>query len=186
MLSQIVYVLALLVELLFFILFSIFTIFLSYSSLKGAPYVPTAKNEADLILKESSLKKNQSFLDLGCGDGRLVRQAVKEYFVYGTGIDVNIIVILIARFLSRVENLKNISFVCANIVTYKLPKVDIIYIFLFPKLISKIEHKLKKQLDQNTLIISHGFEIKNFKSYLKKTINHHPFPTYFYKKTDLN
>jgi tRNA A58 N-methylase Trm61 len=44
----------------------------------GAPYVPTSQKDIEEILKRAKLKKGQQFLELGSGDGRIIRAAVKN------------------------------------------------------------------------------------------------------------
>ena len=177
----VIYFFALFLEIFFFAGFAIFTIFLIYSSIKGSPYVPTKTKQAKLILKHAQLKKNQVFLELGCGDGRVVRTAVKDYQVRGIGVEINPLLIIWSKILNRFQKIKNIEFLRLDIVKQDLPKSDVIYIFLMPKLIDIITPKLKKQLDQDTLIISHGFKIVGLTKYLKNKIDENPFPTYFYK-----
>ncbi|MCX7881331.1 MAG: class I SAM-dependent methyltransferase [Patescibacteria group bacterium] len=167
-------------ELFILLLICIYLLSLIYSSLKGSPFVGTNFKELELILKEADLKKNQRFYDLGCGDGRVVRMAVKKYGVIGVGIDINPVLILMAKVLTKIQKLKNVKFIKDEISMVNLNNADIVYIFLMPDLIKKISSQFKKQLKPKTLIISHGFEIPDFKNYLQKTLDHKPFPTYYY------
>jgi len=175
------YIGTLLIELLFFFFFSIIAVFLIYSSIKGSPYVPTKSADIDLILKNAQIKKDQVFLDLGCGDGRVVRQAAKKYGAYGIGIDINLLMIYWAQFLAKLTHTISVEFKVMDIVSQKLPKADVVYIFLMPKLIEKIKPKLKNYLDNKCLIISHGFYIKGFNQYCIKKIDGNPFGTFFYR-----
>jgi len=186
MISVIIYLVVLILELLFFVSFAVFTIFLIYSSVKGSPYVPTKNKQVNLILEKAKLKKSEIFLDLGCGDGRVVRTAVKNFQVTGIGIEINPLLLIWAKILSGFQRLKNIDFFRLDIIKENLPKADVIYIFLMPKLIAAITPKLKKHLDQGALIISHGFKIKRLIKYFRYKIDQNPFPTYFYKlKSDI-
>jgi len=58
-----------------------------FSSFNGAPYVPTVKRQLDAILAYMKPKKNAVFIELGSGDGRLVRRAAQIYQVIGSGLD---------------------------------------------------------------------------------------------------
>jgi len=44
----------------------------------GSPYVATRKKRIEEILKEVELKKGKLFIELGSGDGRIVRTAVSK------------------------------------------------------------------------------------------------------------
>lgn len=169
-------------SLLFFLLFMIiYTLSLIYSSWMGSPYVPSKQKEVDTFLKEAHLKPNKVFIELGCGDGRVVRTAVSKYKVKGIGVDINPLIIKWARFLANQKQINNIDFRVENIFKTDLAKADYVYIFLMPDPIKKLTSKLQKELKNNTLVISHGFNIVGWESYLIKKIPHTPFPTYFYQ-----
>ena len=83
--------------LIFIILIWIYLTGLIYSSLKGSPYVPTKRKILRNILKEAGLKKGYKFIDIGCGDGRIVEEAVSTFGAKGVGIDINPLLIFRAR-----------------------------------------------------------------------------------------
>jgi hypothetical protein len=62
---------------------------ITFSLLRGAPYVPTKSGIIDEILKTANLQTGKKFLELGCGDGRVVCQAVKKYGLIGRGVDIS-------------------------------------------------------------------------------------------------
>ena len=181
MLALILYVLVITLEIVFLIGFIVFVTFLIYSSIKGAPYVPTNSKEADIILKEANLKKGQSFIELGSGDGRLVRKAAKTYGDHALGIDINPILVWYSKFLAFAESVRNASFLREDLFKVSLKGADIVYLFLMPELLEKLTPALKKDLRKGALVISHGFAIPALKKNLEKTIVHSPFPTYFYR-----
>ncbi len=175
--------LALIFGLLFFLIgTSVYIFSLIYSSLMGAPYVPTKQNEVNAILDEINLTKNSYFIELGCGDGRMIRTAALKFQLKGMGIDINPLLLYIARLKARWQGLNHaIFFHQKNIFNVDLRQGDCIYLFLMPKMIEKLKSEFDKQLKPNTLIISHGFKINKFNATLIKKLNHHPFPTYFYR-----
>ncbi len=151
-----------------------------YSSLKGAPYVPTKQKEVDLILMELSPKKGQILIEFGSGDGRFVRTAVKQYGVRGRGVDINPIMILYARILARIQKI-SCSFEYKNIFVTDFRDADYIYFFLMPETIRKLVYPLENQLKKNATVVSHGFRLNEWEPYLYKTIPHKPFATFFYR-----
>lgn len=166
--------------LLFLFSMIIYTLSLFYSSLKGSPYVPSKQKELEYILKEAPLKKGKIFIELGCGDGRVVRTAVKKYRVKGIGIDVNPLIIHYARFLTCRQKI-SCEFLTQNLLDSDYRKADYIYLFLMPDLLKKLLPFLENQLKKNAVVISHGFKLHDWEQYLFKTISHVPFPTYFYQ-----
>ena len=161
---------------------SIYGISLIISSLYGAPYVPTKKKLALEILKEVKFRKNGLFVELGSGDGRIVRTAVKNYPVKGMAVDINGLLILWSKFLAKFDKTyAKIIFVNKNILKVDLTKADYIYLFLFPALIKKLIPNFNRDLRKGAVIISHGFLIEEYKNKLIKKVDRSTFPTYYYK-----
>ena len=161
---------------------SIYGASLIYSSLMGAPYVPTKNKLALEILKEIKFKKNGLFIELGSGDARITRSAVKHYPIRGMAVDVNVLLIIWSKFLAWTQGIdKRIDFITKNILDVNLTKADYIYLFLFPALIEKLIPKFKKELKKGTIIISHGFPVEKYKPKLFKKVDRSTFPTYYYR-----
>ncbi len=161
---------------------SVYGASLIYSSLMGAPYVPTKKKLALEILSEIKFKKNGLFVELGSGDARITRTAVKNYPIYGMAVDVNGLLIIWSKFLGILDGTySRIDFVTKNILSINLTQADYIYLFLFPALIQKLIPKFNKELKKGTIIISHGFLINGYENKLIKKVDRKTFPTYYYR-----
>ena len=66
------------------------------------PYVPTPQPVVEAMLKLAAVKPNDTVYDLGCGDGRIVITAVKQFQAKrGVGIDLDPV-----RVKESVENAK--------------------------------------------------------------------------------
>src|ERR1700726_5250491 len=65
------------------------------------PYVPTTEEAVKAMLKLADVKPADIVYDLGCGDGRIVIAAAKEYGAHGVGIDIDPERIQEARDLAR-------------------------------------------------------------------------------------
>ncbi|OGK14631.1 hypothetical protein A3C98_00050 [Candidatus Roizmanbacteria bacterium RIFCSPHIGHO2_02_FULL_37_15] len=182
MFALFLYFLAIFAELAFAFGFAVVTISFIYSSIKGSPYVPTKQKVINQILKQANLKKNLNFFELGCGDGRVCREATNLYKVNALGIDVNPILIWYARLLAKIKGDTKSQFIIQNIFNVDLSKANVVYLFLMPKMIDQLLPKFDKELKQQTLVISHGFKIVKWANKLRKKISQKPFPTYFYQK----
>lgn len=147
----------------------------------GGPYVPTKHKAIDEILKNANLKKNQKFYELGSGDGRVIRQAVKKYQVKGIAVEINPLLYFYSKLKARIEKIKNISFKRTNFFKVNLKDADVIFVFLMPHSLKKLKEKFFAECKKNTLIISHGFKIENWEKYLIKTLPGQPFSTYYYR-----
>ena len=161
---------------------SIYVIGLLFSAIKGAPYVPTSKKQLDIILTNSHLKKGAQLVELGSGDGRMLRYAAKKFGIQGVGIEINPLLVWWSSFLARRDGTnKMVKFVRKNIFDYPLSHADYVYIFLMPELISKLLPKMKRELKKGTTVISHGFKIVGFEKLLIHTVFDTKFSTFYYK-----
>lgn len=178
----ILYFFLLFTELFILIGVSVYAIGLLFSTIKGAPYVPTSKKQLDVILKNAHLAKGSLLVELGSGDGRMIRYAAKIFGLKGVGIEINPLLVWWSSFLSRRDGTqKTVRFIRKNIFDYSLANADCLYIFLMPELITKLLPKFKKELKKGTLIISHGFKIIGYEKLLIHTVFDKKFSTFYYK-----
>lgn len=171
----------LLVELVFLIGIAVYAVGILYSGLMGAPYVPTSERVVADVLKKAGLEKGKTFMELGSGDGRIVREAVRLYGVRGIGIDINDLLIRWSRFLAGRQHLKNIEFRRENVFNTNLEEADYLYLFLMPELLRKLDGRFREKLRKGTLVISHGFKLEGWENKKIDEIKSEPFSTYFYR-----
>ena len=127
------------------------------------------------------IKKGEHLIELGSGDGRATRYAVKELGVRGKGIDVNPFLVRWSNFLAKRQKLSGIEFVKENVFKSDLSEADLLYLFLMPEMLEELRPKFEKELKKGTQIISHGFKIPGLEQKLVKTLTNKPFSTYYYK-----
>jgi len=180
-LNEVLYLLLILVELVFLIAASVHIIFLIYSWLKGAPYVATQMKSVDKIIKHAQIKDGYHIVELGSGDGRFLLSVAKRYKITGVGVDINPIPIFIARIHAGIQKADSVKFQVQDIRQADLTDADVIYIFLFPKLVKEIQGQLLKKTKKKAVIISHGFKIDYLQKYHIDTIVNGKFKTYFYQ-----
>lgn len=132
----------------------------------GAPFVPTPMNAVEKMLGLAKLKKGDRIYDIGCGDGRIVYMASKKHEVNATGFELSPFVYLIARVRKFLWKSKaQIRF--ANFKNHNLSDADVIFCYLLPETLSKLEPKLNKELKKGTKIISYAFPLKAWKETVK-------------------
>jgi 16S rRNA A1518/A1519 N6-dimethyltransferase RsmA/KsgA/DIM1 with predicted DNA glycosylase/AP lyase activity len=150
----------------------------------GAPYVATQDEEIKDILEKAHLKKADIFIELGCGDGRVTREAVSSYNVKGIGYDINPLLTMAANSISKILKLQNIQFRCENVLKADLSEADVIYIYLFPALVKKLKTKLEKETKRPVMIISHGFTIPFLADFQISSRQGKRFKSYYYRLSE--
>lgn len=160
---------------------SLYLMLLTFSFLKGAPYVPTRNKDFDKVFYKIDIKKGSNVVDLGCGDGRVLFYLAKKYQVNGFGYDINPWLISWAKIISKIKEY-DLQFKREDVRNADLKNADIIYIYLFPKLIEELKEKLTQQTKKEVIIISHAFRIKELNNFKEIENNGEKFKTFIYKR----
>ena len=163
------------------VLLILLVIFNLLTTFFGAPFLPTENKDLDEVFKIARLKKGQLFLELGSGDGRVVISAVEKYQVQGIGIELNPLWFWYSVFLAKIKRIQKLNFKRQNFFNTDFSPADVLFIFILPNIFAKLSKKIKKECKKGTIIICHGFEMKEFKEYQINKIERDLFPTYFYK-----
>ncbi len=160
---------------------------ITFSLLRGAPYVPTKSEIIDEILKKANLQKGSKFLELGCGDGRVVCQAVQKYGLIGRGVDISRLWLIFAKFRAHKLGISDkVEFFHQNIKNTDLAWADVIYLYMMPRFLEGYQKELKKALVSNKVIISHTFELDQLKEYLSEVVVSNKASTYYYRRNKTN
>ncbi len=121
---------------------------------KGALYVSTSRNRISAVLDAVPMKKDQLLVDLGCGDGRVLRMVKKRYSAKAVGYEINPMAYLRARMQSagRGIKIKYLNYLKAN-----LSDADVVFCYLFPDVMKELAAKLKSELKKGAVIVSCNF-----------------------------
>ena len=179
-LNEIAYLAFVIVEVIVLFIAATYAVFLVYSWLHGAPFVGTENDQFENIFSSITIVSGMTFLDIGCGDGRVVIDAIKKYKVNGIGIDINPLLICYARFRASWLKIYSAKFYIAKIDKFDFSKADIIYIYLFPKLVEKLIDKIRNEAHPGTYIISHAFKIEGLEEHFLKSLSGKKFKTHIY------
>jgi SAM-dependent methyltransferase len=129
-----------------------------------APYIATEYRVVDAMLKPLELKSGDVLYDLGCGDGRIVIEAVKKFGVHGVGIDIDPrrIAESKANAIAAKVNDRTI-FLQQDLFESDIREATAVAIFLFPEMNLKLIPKFFHELKPGTRIVSHNFGIGEWK-----------------------
>jgi hypothetical protein len=108
----------------------------------GAPYLPTMKRQTEAALDLLDMKPGQTLLELGSGDGRVLRKAAQRG-LNGVGYELNPILVLVS-YMVTFKYRRQITIKWRNYWRVKLPKADGVYVFLLDKYMLKLDKKLKE------------------------------------------
>jgi SAM-dependent methyltransferase len=124
---------------------------------QGALYVSTSRVRISAFIEAVPMRAGQLMVDLGCGDGRVLRKAKKRYGVRAIGYEINPLAYLKARLLSIGQN--DIEIKCKNFWTADLSKSDVIFCYLYPDVMKKLADKLATGLKPGAVVVSGNFPL---------------------------
>lgn len=127
----------------------------------GAPYLPTLKKQSGVALDLLSLKPGQTLVELGSGDGRVMRLAA-ERGLKVVGYELNPLLVAVSYFVCF-KHRKNVRIVWGNFWQRKLPECDGVFVFLLEKYMKNLDTKIIQETSKNVKLVSYAFEIPNKK-----------------------
>jgi SAM-dependent methyltransferase len=131
---------------------------------KVVPYVPTSPETVSAMLKLAGVQKNDLVMDLGCGDGRIVITAAKEYGAHGIGVDIDPDRIREAKENAEREGVANlVEFRQGDLFDANLRKATVVTLYLLPNVNMKLRPKLWRELKPGTRVVSHSFDMEDWK-----------------------
>ncbi|MUM64096.1 methyltransferase domain-containing protein [Acidianus infernus] len=128
------------------------------------PYVPTPEPVVRKMLEIAKVGPEDIVYDLGCGDGRIVITAAKEFNAKkAVGIDIND-----ERIKEALENVKKngvegkVIIEKGNFFDIDLSEATVVTMFLLTNVNEMLKPKLEKELKPGTRVVSHEFEMRGW------------------------
>jgi trans-aconitate methyltransferase len=147
----------------------------------GALYVSTSKKRIAAFLEAVPLKPGDRLVDLGCGDGRVLRAVKKRYKkVRAIGYELNPLACLQARLLSlgHGTDIRRENFWKAD-----LSHATVVFCYLFPDVMKPLSAKLQAELKPGTVVVSCNFPLPDILSdqVIRPRGSLHSDPIYIYR-----
>ena len=131
---------------------------------KIVPYVPTPPEIVDTMLRLADVQKNDLVIDLGCGDGRIVVAAAKDHGARGLGVDIDPERIKEAKENAQKEGVTDrVEFRQGDLFDTDLSKASVVTLYLLPSVNMKLRPKLWRELKPGTRVVSHSFDMEDWK-----------------------
>ncbi len=146
-----------LIFLVFQILFAVFFLYLCVAFVTGAPFVPSTQKTSECMIALSGCKAGENIIDLGSGDGRLVRLAAAKG-AHALGVEINPFLVWYSRIVSLfIRHQGTARFIRSNFWSTDLRNADIVCVYLLPWKMERLEQKLIAECKPGTRIVSNSF-----------------------------
>lgn len=127
------------------------------------PFVSTPHEVVEAMLTLARVGPSDVVYDLGCGDGRFVIAAAKEFGARGVGIDIDPARIAEANAAARSDGVADrVRFRRQDLFTVDLTPATVVTLFLLPELNDRLAPKMRRELRPGARIVSHRWTIRGW------------------------
>ena len=122
------------------------------------PYFPSTDEAVTAMLKLAGTGPGDIVYDLGCGDGRIVIAAAKEFGARGVGVEIDPNPLRLAVYNARRAGVDDrVRFVRGDLFEADIGDATVVTLFLFESLNRRLLPKLLKELKPGTRIVAHRY-----------------------------
>lgn len=137
-------------------------------------YEPSTPEQVQEMLRLGGVKKSDIVYDLGCGDGRIVIAAAKEYGARGVGIDIDPQRIDEAEANAKAAGVTGlVKFRTEDLFEADIAEATVVTLYLWPWINLKLRPKLLKELKPGTRIVSHYHDMGDWAPEKKIQVDGH-------------
>ena len=123
-------------------------------------YEPTPPDVVDVMLRLANVKAGDVVYDLGCGDGRIVIRAVREFGARGVCVDIDPQRIAESRENAHTAGVADhIRFLNQDLLVTDMSDATVVMLFLSPGLNLAVRPNLLRQLKPGARIVSHWHDM---------------------------
>lgn len=128
------------------------------------PYVVTPNEVVIEMLKIAGVTQEDVVYDLGSGDGRLVIAAAKQFGARGIGVEIEPKLIQQSNANARLAGVSDrVKFLQQDLFQTNLSEATVVTLYLLPEVNLRLRPKLIRELKPGTRVISHQFDMKEWK-----------------------
>jgi SAM-dependent methyltransferase len=122
------------------------------------PYFPSTDEAVEGMLKLAGTGPSDLVYDLGCGDGRIVIAAAKDFGARGVGIEIDPAPLRMALYQVRRAGVEDrVRFVRGDLFEADIREATVVTLFLSETLNRRLLPKLLRELAPGTRIVAHRY-----------------------------
>jgi 16S rRNA A1518/A1519 N6-dimethyltransferase RsmA/KsgA/DIM1 with predicted DNA glycosylase/AP lyase activity len=124
----------------------------------GVPWVPAPMTVVHKMLQLAKIEPDDWVYDLGCGDGRMIVTAAREYGAHAVGIELDLLRYLWCQILITVFGLRGrVRIIYGDLFKQDLRKADIVTCYLSQNTNEALQRKFVQELQPSTRIVSYNY-----------------------------
>jgi len=136
-----------------------------------APYVSTPETVVKAMLRLAAVRRTDMVYDLGCGDGRIVIAAARDFGARGVGIDIDPRRIEEANAGARSAGVSgSVRFAVQDLFKTDFSEATVMTLYLYPELNMRLLPKLRAELRPGARVVAHQFGFSGWEPDMKETV----------------
>jgi hypothetical protein len=124
----------------------------------AGPYVPSPDSAVSAMLREADVGPDDYLIDLGSGDGRIVRTAALLFGARGMGVEIQEPLVELSNALAKKEGTADrVKFVRQDLFKTDISPATVVTMYLLPDTVSMLKDKLLTELRPGARVVSHDY-----------------------------
>ena len=151
---------------------------------KLAPYVTSPQPIVEKMLEVARLKSGETIYDLGCGDGRILFSAVKNFGAKAVGVEISPSLAKRAQQTLESQGMQDqVKVIQADMMSVDVSGANVVSLYLMTEANEALRPKLERELKPGARVVSLEFKIKGWKPAREETVqvHNHPYKIYLYE-----
>jgi len=144
------------------VLFFSFSLVIGLIMAKGVPFISSPAYDLENICQAAQLKPGEIIYDLGCGKANLLTLAAKKFQAKGVGYELSLWPYLWGRLRIWLSG-TDVKLYLKDFFKADLSNADVVFCYLFPEIMAKLEPKFQNELKKGARVISYAFKLPNIK-----------------------
>ncbi len=129
----------------------------------AGPYVPSPQSVVADMLKLAEVGPKDFLIDLGSGDGRIVRTAALVFGARGFGVEIKDELVRQANADAKREGIADrVKFIKADLFKTDISQATVLTMYLLPDTVNMLKGKLLTELKPGTKILSHDYGLSGW------------------------
>jgi SAM-dependent methyltransferase len=126
----------------------------------AGPFIPSPEAAVAAMLQYAKVGPNDFIIDLGSGDGRIVRTAAKLFGARGFGVEIKEDLVRSSNEAAQKEGLADrVKFIKQDLFKTDISQATVLTMYLLPDTVNLLREKLLRELKPGTRIVSHDYPL---------------------------
>jgi phospholipid N-methyltransferase len=126
--------------------------------INAGPYVPSPDSAVAAMLREANVGPDDYLIDLGSGDGKIVRTAATVFGARGMGVEIQDHLVALSNDLAKQEGIADrVRFVNQDLFKTNISPATVVTMYLLPQTVNRLRDKLLDELRPGARVVSHDY-----------------------------